>query len=199
MSKSPHSTTLILIAAFTTLLFFGCEKPEKSFTQGDPEDPIEEEPENPFQDMGGIEKIAFVSSEYDPTSLTIRLPNGQLYIMDSNGKRCITPDTKGYLYPQFLPDGSKIVCESMRIHEDSENPSENTFEIFVMEVDGNHPLCLTKGLGGHYPIVSPDGSKIAFMSFRELNNDIYIMDVDGNNWTRLTSYQGGGNSYSVFT
>ena len=38
-----------------------------------------------------------------------------------------------------------------------------------------------------YPSWSPDGSKIAFMSTREVNYNIYIMNPDGTNQTRLTN------------
>ena len=37
-----------------------------------------------------------------------------------------------------------------------------------------------------YPAVSPDGSKVAFISDRDGNYELYIMDIDGNNQTRLT-------------
>ena len=37
------------------------------------------------------------------------------------------------------------------------------------------------------PSYSPDGSKIAFYSRRDGNNEIYIMNADGSSQTRLTN------------
>ncbi len=37
------------------------------------------------------------------------------------------------------------------------------------------------------PSFSPDGSKIAFTSDRDGNNEIYIMNADGSEQTRLTN------------
>ena len=64
----------------------------------------------------------------------------------------------------------------------------DNFEIYVMDVDGgnrenlsNHPV------DDMDPDWSPDGTKIAFVSNRDLGVDqIYVMDADGTNQIRLT-------------
>ena len=38
------------------------------------------------------------------------------------------------------------------------------------------------------PITHPDGSQIAFYSFRDGNREIYTMDADGSNQTRITNH-----------
>lgn len=38
-----------------------------------------------------------------------------------------------------------------------------------------------------YPVWSPDGTKIAFYSKRDNNEEIYVMDANGNNQIRLTN------------
>jgi len=39
----------------------------------------------------------------------------------------------------------------------------------------------------YYPVFSPDGSKIMFVSFRNDSEEIYIMNLDGSNQTNLTN------------
>ena len=42
------------------------------------------------------------------------------------------------------------------------------------------------------PTWSPDGSKIAFHSTRDGNNEIYVMNADGSGQTRLTNNPAAG-------
>ena len=75
--------------------------------------------------------------------------------------------------------GSRIVFSSLAF---------DNFEIYVMDADGgnrenlsNHPV------DDKQPDWSPDGTKIAFISNRNLGvNQIYVMDADGTNQIRLT-------------
>jgi TolB protein len=61
-------------------------------------------------------------------------------------------------------------------------------QIYIMNGDGSNQINLTNN-GSHNisPVFSPDGSKIAFESFRDGNCEIYIMDIDGSNQTNLTN------------
>jgi TolB protein len=68
------------------------------------------------------------------------------------------------------------------------------WEIFVMNADGSHPVNLTKtpDLNEHYPQVSPDGTKIAFVADKGEGRDavrsLYVMDVDGKHRKKLADY-----------
>jgi len=119
-------------------------------------------------------KIAFVSQRSER----------EIYIMDvdGNNQTRLTHFIEYVDFPQFSPDGSKI------IYYYSEN--DNT-EIFIMDIDGNNISNLTNNSArDEYAKFSPDGSKIVFGSLRDGNFEIYIMNVDGSNQTNLTRYEG---------
>jgi TolB protein len=69
-----------------------------------------------------------------------------------------------------------------------------------MNADGSNQTNLTNNpasdgpgemLGSHALAWSPDGSKIAFISWRDdYNAEIYVMDADGSNQTNLSNSQG---------
>jgi Tol biopolymer transport system component len=60
--------------------------------------------------------------------------------------------------------------------------------IYVMGTDGSNPVNLTdNAAGGWYPVVSPDGTRIAFLSSGDGSVDIYVMDADGSNLVNLTN------------
>ena len=51
-----------------------------------------------------------------------------------------------------------------------------------MRQDGSNQTRLTNNAASDFePAWSPDGSKIAFNSTRDVNNEIYVMDANGAN------------------
>lgn len=68
-----------------------------------------------------------------------------------------------------LQIGEKVPVEDPNLHE-----------IYIANADGSGSTKLGKGSG---PVVSPDGSKIAFLA----GEDIWVMNSDGTNRFRLTS------------
>ena len=76
-------------------------------------------------------------------------------------------------------------------------------EIYVMNADGTGQTRLTTSVhdpsfihsGDIHPSWSPDGTKIAFASYRDAtttsyNPEIYVMNADGSNQSRLTNNEG---------
>ena len=133
-------------------------------------------------------RIAFVSE---------RDGNSEIYVMNPDGsdQTNITHDSAYDGDPAWSPDGRKIAFSSYR---------DGHSEIYVMNADGSEVTRLTYdlvgnsapfgGLGNFAPDWSPDGTKIAFTSFRgdlnasgRANYDIYVMNADGSNEVRLTN------------
>lgn len=95
--------------------------------------------------------------------------------------------------PAWSPDGQKIAFVTSR---------SGGSEIWTMKADGTNPVRLTVSesynTGSINPVYSvareptwsPDGSKIAFSSYRSgnFNLDIYVMNADGSNQVRLTTH-----------
>ena len=111
----------------------------------------------------------------------------EIYVMNADGSGqtnlTINPATEGY--PAWSPDGSRIAFNSDRDGQD---------DIYVIDVAvpggsaGDHgETLLTYNLTiDYYPVWSPDGRRIAFVSDRDGNLEIYVMNADGTGLTRLT-------------
>jgi Tol biopolymer transport system component len=75
-----------------------------------------------------------------------------------------------------------------------ESYANNNSDIWVMNADGSHAVNITRtpGESEHYPQVSPDGTKIAFVSDRGEGRDavrtLYYMDIYGRHRTKVADY-----------
>ena len=124
---------------------------------------------------------ASTEKPYNIVYVSDRERNNQIYLMNMDGANDtkLTHDSENYYFPQFSPDGSKILFYSGGVGND---------EIFIMENDGTNQLNLTNAPGNdNLCQFSPDGSKIVFVATRDGNREIYIMNVDGSDQTRLTN------------
>lgn len=70
----------------------------------------------------------------------------------------------------------------------------DNWEIFVMRADGSEPVNLTQTpqVHEHYPLVSPDGTKICFSvdagEGRDAVRSLYVMDIGGRNRRKLAEH-----------
>ena len=139
---------------------------------------------NPFGDFGPSwspdgSKIAFYSNKDGG--------HYQIYIMNADGTNQVrlTSNPGSDSNPSY---GSKIAFSSIISYGDSNE------EIFAINADGTNQVRLTNSPHiDEYPQWSPDGTRIAFDSYRDSYNtgwvtsEIYVMNADGSNQTRLTN------------
>lgn len=128
-------------------------------------------------------KIVFGSRRTRPGS------TNDLYVMNADGSNQVglgIPGTFATESPSFNHDGTRIVYFAGRLT----GSTSNTQDIYTINPDGTNETRLTTAAGvDNQPAFSPDGSKIAFVSFRggDTDGEIYVMNADGTNQTRLTN------------
>lgn len=107
---------------------------------------------------------------------------------DGTDQEMVTGKLLDYQRPAVSPDGSKIAFVSTET---------GSAQIYVTNADGSNLKQLTHTVGpdrwpgwppkgNASPAWSPNGGKIAFVSWRNGNPDIYLMNRDGSNQNRLT-------------
>ena len=125
-------------------------------------------------------KIAFVS-ERGPFS-------SDILVMNSDGSEetrvTTNPDFSFGDAPAFSPDGKKIAFASDRaVGEGVDNPERDT-EIFTVNLDGTGLAQLTHNVEREHdnqPDFTPDGRRIAFVSYRDQRPGVFTMNSDGSN------------------
>ena len=124
---------------------------------------------------------------------TTRDGDDEIYIMNADGSNQMnlsrSPSTEERS-PDWSPGRHQIALASLQ---------GAILDIFIIPVDetrlfGRMPEwtnLTANSLGGdEYPAWSPDGTKIAFHSYRDGNWEIYVMNTDGSGQTRLTNNPG---------
>ncbi|MXZ95679.1 MAG: hypothetical protein F4Y99_07125 [Acidimicrobiaceae bacterium] len=121
-------------------------------------------------------KIAFVSLPVEGRA------NSDVWVIDVDGSNLTqlthNPGSDGC--PVWSPDGTRIIYSVWRGIEDYYDVAD----LWIMNADGSdRRLFKEHGTG---PVLSPDGTQIAFISDRDGDWEIFVMDADGSNETQLT-------------
>ena len=126
--------------------------------------------------------------------------NYDIWVMNADGSEQTnlsnSPASEDYL-PAFSPDGSKIAFVS---DQDGDPDPFNAMEIYVMNADGSGtPTNLSNNPGSNdtAPSFSPDGSKIAFETYRDGAPEIYVTNADGSGTPTNLSNNPGSSSDST--
>ncbi|HNS31713.1 MAG TPA: hypothetical protein PKN36_01905 [bacterium] len=111
--------------------------------------------------------------------------NSEICIIKADGTNWqrLTNNATCDSHGNFTPDGTKIVFQRYDLSDDEAC-------VWIMDVDGSNQQNLTEAHGGavtggceQKPIVSPDGTRIAF---RTCDEDIWVMNIDGSNPVKVT-------------
>jgi len=122
--------------------------------------------------------------------------NIEIFVMntDGSGQINISQHSGWDSYPSWSPDGEHIVFQTNRDDDGGIIllgilPSNLGQEIYIVEANGDNPTNLSNSPEDDvYPSWSPDGSKIAFGSYRNGNWEIYTMNPDGTGQAQLTNH-----------
>lgn len=114
-----------------------------------------------------------------------------IYKMNTDGsnKRLITPQNKSFGDPQISPDGKMVSITS---------GDWDGSQIFVMNADGSNLKQITFTVsqitypgwpveGNCNPVWSPNGKKLAYVSYENGSPDIFVINANGTGNKRLTN------------
>lgn len=132
-------------------------------------------------------KLTFSSNrDGERTAATYAQRNAQeIYISDYDGanQRRVTTNRNLNITPSWSPDSQAIAYTSYV----SGFPDINISWIYKGLL--TRPARGTDSDHNFLPVFSPDGTRIAFSSNRDGNNEIYVMNVDGSGLRRLTNHR----------
>lgn len=105
---------------------------------------------------------------------------------DGSGLEPVTPPTQSAIHPAFSPDGRAILyCTD----DDLRPPEKNEAEIYSIDLATKRVTTLISGGVNTFPVMSPDGRKIAYRKIvGDMNSEVFVADADGKNPKNLTNH-----------
>ena len=131
-------------------------------------------------------QIAFVSNRSGNEEILIG--NEEIYVMDVDGGnlRNLTRHSDLDSYPDWSPDGNRILFLSNR---------DGGINTYVMDADGQNVRRLTNyppdGEFADGPEWAPDGRQIVFEGVKVEGSGIYVMDINGRNLHPVSPSEAG--------
>ncbi len=115
-----------------------------------------------------------------------------IYLMnaDGSGTVLLTENNIDDQSPAWSPDGTQITFQSNRVRKLGPGSvpgsggaiTARNWDIYVMDANGDGALALTRSpAADRFPVWSPDGAQIAFVSDRNGDNDIYLKNLNDRN------------------
>ena len=105
---------------------------------------------------------------------------------DGSGAEAVTPSTQSAIHPSFTPDGRAILyCTD----DDLRPPEKNESQVYSVDLATKRVRTLISGGVNTFPVMSPDGRKIAYRKIvGDMNSEVFVADADGGNPKNLTNH-----------
>ncbi|MBP6391027.1 MAG: PD40 domain-containing protein [Flavobacteriales bacterium] len=129
-------------------------------------------------------RLAFVLSSEKSRVVYVMKPDG-------SDRRALTPAHVRAIHPSWTSDGRGLLWST---DDDLRPPAKNESEIYAVDVTTLDIDTLITGGVNTFPVMSPDGGKLAFRRIvGDMNSEVFVANVDGSNARNLTdhaSYEG---------
>jgi TolB protein len=124
-------------------------------------------------------RIAFIRIEGGGKRVYIARPDG-------SGAEPVTPPQQHAIHPAWTADGKAILyCTD----DDLRPPAKNASEIYAIDLATRRVATLISGGVNTFPVMSPDGRRIAFRRILgEMNSEVFVAGADGSQPRNLTSH-----------
>jgi hypothetical protein len=131
------------------------------------------------------ERIAFTTNREDIT---------QIWLMNPDGSEAVnlTLESAHHGHAAWSPDGTRIAYSRCvapaTCNYEEVNGTDDNWDIWIMDADGSNNIQLTDSPTSDLaPSWSPDGTQIAFVSYRDGNAEIYVMNADGSEQVNVSN------------